>query len=98
MLPSDTIDHGSDRAVRLDLGPFMVGAASTPPTSNDAFAEMPGFRGSWSHVRVNLGVELRECVRGRSGSCAYAAAAVREVGQVGSKADTRGGGSMESAW
>jgi hypothetical protein len=24
-LPSDTIDHGRDRAVRLDLGPFMVG-------------------------------------------------------------------------
>jgi len=39
MLPSDTIDHGRDRAVRLDLGPFMVGAASTPPTSNDAFAQ-----------------------------------------------------------
>jgi hypothetical protein len=60
--------------------------------------QVPGFRSSWSHVRVNLGVELRECVKGRSGSCAYAAAAVREVGQVGSKADTRGGGSMESAW
>src|SRR6266508_2260230 len=57
-----------------------------------------GFRSSWSHVRVNLGVELRECVKGRSGSCAYAAAAVRAVGQVGSKADTGGGGSMESAW
>jgi hypothetical protein len=40
MLPSDTIDHGRDRAVRLDLGPFMVGAASTPLTSNDAFAAM----------------------------------------------------------
>jgi hypothetical protein len=39
MLPSDTIDHGSDRAVRLDLGAFIVGAAPAPPTSNDAFAE-----------------------------------------------------------
>jgi hypothetical protein len=39
MPPSDTIDHGSDRVVRLDLDPFIMGAASTPPTSNDACAE-----------------------------------------------------------
>jgi hypothetical protein len=47
---------------------------------------------------LNLRVELREWVKGRSGACAYAAAAVREGGQVGSKVETRGGGSMESAW
>src|SRR5512132_2542681 len=40
---------------------------------------VPGFRSSWSQVRVNLGVELRECVKGRSGACAYAAAAVPGV-------------------
>jgi hypothetical protein len=34
-----TVDEGSDRAVRLDLGPFIVGAVSTASTSNDACAE-----------------------------------------------------------
>src|SRR5215211_3274223 len=58
----------------------------------------PGFRSSWSRVRLDLGVELRECVKGRSGSCAYAAAAVHAGGQAGSKTEIRGGGSMESAW
>jgi hypothetical protein len=60
--------------------------------------DSPGFRSSWSHVRVNLGVELRECVKGRSGSCAYTAAAVNAGDQAGSNVEIRGGGSMESAW
>jgi hypothetical protein len=58
----------------------------------------PGFRSSWSHVRVYLGVEVRECVKRRSGSCAYAATAVNGDDQAGSKTEIRGGGSMESAW
>jgi hypothetical protein len=58
----------------------------------------PGFRSLWSHVRVNWGVELRECVKGQGGSCAYAVAAVGEGAQAGSNAETRGGGSMDSAW
>jgi hypothetical protein len=44
----NTVDDGSDRAVRLDLGPFIVGAVSTALTSNDACAEMqwsPGHSG-----------------------------------------------------
>src|SRR6266545_2530020 len=35
--PSHTVDHGSDRAFRLDLGACIVDAASPSPTSNDAF-------------------------------------------------------------
>jgi hypothetical protein len=58
----------------------------------------PGFRSSWSHVMANLGVELGGRVRGRKRVCAYAAAAVCEPGYAGSNAETRGGGSMESAW
>jgi hypothetical protein len=58
----------------------------------------PGFRSWWSHVGLDSGVDLGECVKGRSGSCAYAAAAVNAGGQAGSKTEIRGGGSMESAW
>jgi hypothetical protein len=36
-LPSHTVDHGSDRGFRLDLGACIVGAACPSPTSNDAF-------------------------------------------------------------
>jgi acyl-[acyl-carrier-protein] desaturase len=36
----NTVDDGSDRAVRLDLGPFIVGAVSTASTFKDACAEL----------------------------------------------------------
>ncbi len=58
----------------------------------------PGFRSLWSHVMANLGVELGECVSGRARACAYASAALIELGWAGSNAETRGGGSIESAW
>jgi hypothetical protein len=58
----------------------------------------PGFRSWWSHVGLNSGSDLGERVKGRRGSCVYAAAAVGEGAQAGSNAETRGGGSMESAW
>jgi hypothetical protein len=70
------------------LGPIEVTSATLAP----------GFRSSWPHVGVNLRVELRECVKGRGGSCAYAAAAVHAGDQAGSKTEILGGGSMESAW
>ncbi len=57
-----------------------------------------GFRSWWSHMGLNFGVDLGGCVEGRSGSCVYAAAALLTRGQAGSNAETRGGGSMESAW
>jgi hypothetical protein len=60
--PSHTVDHGSDRAFRLDLGACIVGAASTSPTSNDAFridATVP----TWP-----LGYHLRRSWRRRGSS------------------------------
>jgi hypothetical protein len=83
-----------------------VGPPAEPDRTNDWLIACvycgevvnPGFRSSWSHVGLSLGVDLREWVEDRNGSCAYAAAAVREGSQAGSNAETRGGGSMESAW
>jgi NDP-sugar pyrophosphorylase family protein len=90
--PAVLVDPAQDRAAWLEGTRVRVVEGAV------VGFEKPGFRSSWSHVRVNLGVELRECVKGRSGSCAYAAAAVNAGDQAGSKTEIRGGGSMESAW
>jgi hypothetical protein len=48
--PDNTVDDGSDRAVRLDLGLFIVGAVSTASTSNDACAETQRSPGHSGHT------------------------------------------------
>jgi hypothetical protein len=60
--------------------------------------QKPGFRSWWSHMTLNSGSELREWRCGRAWSCAYALPAVCDLVQLGSKAETRGGGVMDSAW
>jgi prepilin signal peptidase PulO-like enzyme (type II secretory pathway) len=63
-----------------------------------AKAVSPGFRSSWSHVTAHWAVELGKRVRVQRWPCAYASAALSGLGEAGSNTETRGGGSMESAW
>jgi hypothetical protein len=58
----------------------------------------PGFRSLWSNDHPNLGSEQERLTDVEGWSCVHALDRVGDRDQAGSKAATRGGGWMDSAW